>query len=221
MRAGRVSIRRAAVEELNEVQDGRNSAVLVNAGWRFTLSPRVVLNQHLALGVNDYSNVNAAGGDLDRGVDATSRGGPISPRSARVRLTLEGGAQAQWQHRDLTGRFLPDRAPAVTTESYDDDMTMASVYAQARWSPSARFTVTPGARVDGSSSFDSTASPWVLADVKLGSSFTLRGGAGIHHQVPGFEEAFGLRRGRRSCPNAPSTPTSGSSRRWAPMPAGR
>ena len=40
-----------------------------------------------------------------------------------------------------------------------------------------------------------TASPWVLAEVKLGSSFTLRGGAGIHRQVPGFEETFGLRQG--------------------------
>ena len=185
----------SAVEELNEVQDGRNSAVLVNAGWRFTLSPRVVLNQHLALGVNDYSNVNAAGGDLDRGSgrDVTWRADLVAIRSST--LTLEGGAQAQWQHRDLTGRFLPDRAPAVTTESYDDDMTLASAYAQARWSPSARFTVTPGARVDGSSSFDTTASPWVVAEVKLGSSFTLRGGAGIHHQVPGFEETFGLRQG--------------------------
>lgn len=66
--------------------------------------------------------------------------------------------------------------------------------------PGARFTVTPGARVDWSSTFDTTASPWVLADVKLGSSFTLRGGAGIHHQVPGFEETFGLRQGSALVP---------------------
>ena len=116
----------SSVDELNEVQDGRNSAVLVNAGWRFTLSPRVVLNQHLALGVNDYSNVNAAGGELDRGSgrDVTWRADLVAVRSST--LTLEGGAQAQWQHRDPTGRFLPDRAPAVTTESYDNDMTLAS-----------------------------------------------------------------------------------------------
>ena len=98
----------STVEQLNEVQDGRNSAVLVNGGWRFTLSPRVVLNQHLALGVNDYSNVNAAGGELDRGSgrDVTWRADLAAIRSST--LTLEGGAQAQWQHRDLY-ESLPSR----------------------------------------------------------------------------------------------------------------
>jgi hypothetical protein len=190
----------STVEQVNQVHDGRNSAVLVNGGWRFTLSPRVVLTQRLALGVNDYSNVNAAGGEQDRGSgrDLTWRADVAAIRSDS--LTIEGGAQAQWQHRALTGRFFPDRAAAVTTEHYDDELAMASAYAQARWSPGARFTVTPGGRVDRSSAFDTTASPWLLADVKLGSSFTLRGGAGLHHQVPGFEETFGLRRGSALVP---------------------
>ena len=90
---------------------GRRTAatapVLVNAGWRFTLSPRVVLNQHLALGVNDYSNVNAAGGELDRGSgrDVTWRADLVAVRSST--LTFEAGAQAQWQHRDSRDGSFP------------------------------------------------------------------------------------------------------------------
>lgn len=125
----------STVEELNEVHDGRNSAVLVNGSWRFTLSPRVVLTQRLALGVNDCSNVNAAGGEQDRGSgnDVTWRADVAAIRSDA--LTIEGGAQAQWQRRALTGRFFPDRALAVTTEHYDDERRLASAYAQARWCP--------------------------------------------------------------------------------------
>ena len=36
----------------------------------------------------------------------------------------------------------------------------------------------------------------------------LRGGTGIHRQLPGFEEAVGLRQGRRCSPSGPSMPIS-------------
>ena len=34
-----------SIDDVNEVQDGRNSAALVNAGWRFTISPSLLLTQ--------------------------------------------------------------------------------------------------------------------------------------------------------------------------------
>ena len=206
-RAGRVSIRRASRRRARTRSgDGRNSAVLVNAGWRFTLvAPRSSSPSTWRSGSNDYTNVNAAGGELDRGRgrDVTWRADFVAIRSST--LTFEGGAQVQWQHRDLTGRFLPDRAPAVTTESYDDDMTLASAYAQARWSPSARFTRHAGrASIDGSSSFDTTASPWVLAEVRLGSiASTARRRRHLIVRCPASRRPSACGRGRRSCPSAP------------------
>ena len=64
--------------------------------------------------LNDYSNVNAAGGEHRiAGADATSRGGPTVAAIRSTALTLEGGAQVQWQHRDLIGRSpaRPGSAP--------------------------------------------------------------------------------------------------------------
>ena len=58
-------------------------------------------------------------------------------------------------------------------------------------------------------------------EVKIGSSFTLRGGAGIIIRCPASRKPSACGRGRTSCPSAPSTPISVSSRRWAPMRGGR
>ncbi len=51
----------------DDPQDARNRSVLGVLTWRSTLSPRFLLTQRAALGVNDYRNTNLAGVELARG----------------------------------------------------------------------------------------------------------------------------------------------------------
>ena len=96
----------AEPDELNTVSDGRNQAALVNAGWRFTASPSFVVTQRLAVGTQKFKNTN---GD---GLRAGPRRRPRHHLAGRLRrdgpasLTFEGGAQVQWQHRELFERQL-------------------------------------------------------------------------------------------------------------------
>jgi TonB-dependent receptor-like protein/carboxypeptidase family protein len=183
-------------DEINEVQDGRNSAELVEAGWRFSASRSFLVTQRLAFAANQFSNTNPAGVDLARGdgQDATWRAdlaaGPYKS------VNVEAGAQVLWQQRASTeGVFDRSRVEPTIEQFYDASATIASAYGQIRWSPWPRLTLTPGARVDRSSYWGTTGSPWVLIESRLSSSLRLRAGAGIYRQFPGFEESFGVRAG--------------------------
>jgi hypothetical protein len=186
----------ATLEEVNEVHDGRNSAELLTAAWRFTASRSLLLTQRVAFGANQYANTNAAGGDLDRGGgrDVTWRADVVAGGSAS--LGLDAGGQVQWQQRDVVRQTFEARSGgAEIIDAYDDATTIGSAYAQVRWSPAARLTVTPGVRVDRDSRSEATVSPWVMADLKLGHGFTIRGGTGVYRQYPGIPETSGMRAG--------------------------
>ena len=183
-------------DDINEVQDGRNSAELVEAGWRFSASRSFLVTQRLAFAANQFSNTNPAGVDLARGdgQDATWRADLVAGPYKSV--NFEAGAQVLWQQRASTESvFDRSRVEPTIEQSYDASATIASAYGQVRWSPWPRLTVTPGARVDRSSYWGTTGSPWLLIESRLSSSLRLRAGAGIYRQFPGFEESFGFRAG--------------------------
>ena len=183
-------------DEINEVQDGRNSAELVEAGWRFSASRSFLVTQRLAFAANQFSNTNPAGVDLARGdgQDATWRADLVAGPYKSV--NFEAGAQVLWQQRASTESvFDRSRVEPTIEQSYDASATIASAYGQIRWSPWPRLTLTPGARVDRSSYWGTTGSPWVLIESRLSSSLRLRAGAGIYRQFPGFEESYGFRAG--------------------------
>jgi TonB-dependent receptor-like protein/carboxypeptidase family protein len=210
-----------APDDINEVQDGRNSAELVDAGWRFNASRSFLMTQRLAFAANQFSNTNPAAVDLARGdgQDATWRADVVAGPYKTV--NFEGGAQVLWQQRASTeGVFDRSRVEPTIVQSYDASATIASAYGQIRWSLSPRLTLTPGARVDRSSYWGTTGSPWVLVESRLSSSLRLRAGAGIYRQFPGFEESFGLRAGSDLVPeravhvDVGIEQTVGSSARW-------
>ena len=183
-------------DEINEVQDGRNSAALLEAGWRFSASRSFLVTQRLAFAANQFSNTNPASVDLARGdgQDATWRADLVAGPYKSV--NFEAGAQVLWQQRASTESvFDRSRVEPTIEQSYDASATIASAYGQIRWSPWPRLTLTPGARVDRSSYWGTTGSPWVLIESRLSSSLRLRAGAGIYRQFPGFEESFGFRAG--------------------------
>jgi hypothetical protein len=179
--------------EQNVVNDGRNHATLINAGWRFTASPSFLITQRVAVATQTFRNISGTGFQLGRGAgrDLTWRAdfnatGPAS-------LTFEGGAQIQQQHREFLEQQLGPRAIPLLVKSYDDDAQLASGYLTAGWSRGTRLAVSAGARLDRwSLTDDVAASPWMQAEMRLGPSMKLRGGAGIYRQFPGFEEAAGL-----------------------------
>lgn len=182
--------------DLNDLKDGRNAAQLVNVGWRFTGSPSLVATQRVAVALNQYSNTTTDGFELDRGTgrDVTwradlSAGGPGA-------LTIEGGAQLQWQSRQSNSQFRTGRQPNVLPfrlQFYDEGALFSSAYAQTRWSSGSRVSIAPGARVDRwSLTGETTASPWAVGEIRLSTSLKLRAGAGIHRQFPGFEQLAGL-----------------------------
>jgi len=183
-------------DDINEVQDGRNSAELLEAGWRFSASRSFLVTQRLAFAANQFSNTNPAGVDLadGDGQDATWRADLVAGPYRSV--NFEAGAQVLWQQRASTeGVFDRSRVEPTIVQAYDASATIASAYGQVRWSLGPRVTLAPGARVDRSSYWGTTGSPWVLLESRLSSSLRLRAGAGIYRQFPGFEESFGLRAG--------------------------
>ena len=173
----------------DEVTDGRNASQAVNLAWRFTPSERVVITQRAGLAFNQFENINLRGarlGDGD-GRDLTWRADVTAVRSTRT--SIEAGGQVQWLQRrsdlvDLSG--APFALAGGRTRH-------SGAYGQLVWSPSARLTLIPGARVDHwSLTADTAASPWIQAAYKLSSSVTLRGGAGIYRQFPGIDVATGV-----------------------------
>lgn len=171
-----------------EVTDGRNVAELLNVGWRFTPSASFALTQRFAVAANQFANMNPDGIRLGEGGgrDVTWRADFTAERSPS--LSIEGGGQVQWlQRRDARGRS--DVSPMTF---YDGSTTHTSGYAQVLWSPTPRFTVIPGARVDRwSLTSGAGVSPWLQFAWKLTPSFTLRAGTGIHRQFPGIDVVTG------------------------------
>jgi outer membrane cobalamin receptor len=166
-----------------EVTDGRNHAVLVNAGWRFAPSNRLSLTQRVAVATNRFSNENLNGEVLGDGggSDVTWRADIVALRSRAV--TFEGGGQVQRQARHENFGVLG--GPVVPV--FDGTTLHSSAYGQVVWSPTPALTVTPGGRIDYWSLTSATAgSPWVQASWKVSPSWTLRGGTGIYRQFPGI-----------------------------------
>lgn len=222
--AGRSRLdQKTTLEELNEVHDGRNSAVMVNAGWRYARSPSLLLTQRVAFAINEFSNTNAAGDDLNRGSgrDVTWLASVIASPSALV--GIEAGAQVQWQQRDLVDRLFETSVRSRTVDTFDASVTRTSAYVQTRWTPAgalSRLTITPGVRVDQSSIWSTTGSPWVLGELRITRSLRVRGGGGVYRQVPGVEQSAGSRGGLDLVPERAVhadigvEQTIGSSARW-------
>jgi hypothetical protein len=188
--AGRSRLDERDADDVDDVKDGRNASQVLIGAWRFTPSPSFVLTERVAVAANQYSAANVFGDDLDRGEgrEATWRTDIAATLSPAV--TLEGGSQIQWQQREVETQLVASLGDEQLFDSYDADGVLSSGFAQIRWSPSSRSSMTAGARVDHWSLTSQTgASPWVQAEVRLGRGFKLRGGSGIHRQFPGFDEA--------------------------------
>ena len=181
--------------EVNEIADGRNSSQMVNASWRYTRSPSFVLTQHMALALNQFSNTNGVGFDLGYGGgrDVTWRGDFVARASAP--LSVEGGAQLQWQQRDGTElEVVGPQGATLASQAFDDDALLSTAYGQVRWSPGQRGAVVTGALLNRwSLGADTLVSPWIQGELAAFGSVKLRAAAGVHQQFPRIDQSVGLR----------------------------
>jgi len=191
------------------LREATNRSAVGVATWRYLPSASVSVTQRVAVAANMFHNASRDGAELDGGdgrdlvyrVDvslapaAASAGSAAGPQPAASGVSLvELGGELRRQNaagheqRLTSGRFQ-------TREDFDSGASVASAYAQVRLAPAAgRWSLTPGLRVDRHALVErTTASPWVQALVPISGAVTLRAGAGVHHQEPGFAEILGSR----------------------------
>jgi hypothetical protein len=162
--------------------------------WRYTPGPRVTWTQRVGVTGGAFSNRSLARVVLDEG-----RSTDISARSDAVivvhpSLIVEAGGSAHWQDERVTKRRVvnPTRPPDIREDAALESRWMGG-YALARWTLPRGAMVGAGARVDHwDGTGETTASPWLNAQVRLGA-FDVVSGTGVFHQFPGFNAISGLR----------------------------
>lgn len=168
---------------------GRNSSAVAIAGWRVVSLKGSFAIRALAA-TNEFDNTDDADVVVDDGYDREGAVRVDAAVPAGRGLHLEAGANADWtsegrvRQRFTGGRYRP-------INDYEGDAVRVGGYAQARFN-AGRFTLVPGVRADHSTlTDDSTFSPWVQAQAALPWSVSLRAGAGVYQQFPGFEQVIG------------------------------
>ncbi|MBK5296940.1 MAG: TonB-dependent receptor, partial [Vicinamibacteria bacterium] len=162
--------------------------------WRYVPGPRVSWTQRVGVTGGEFSNRSLARVVLDEG-----RSTDVSVRSdaafaVRPSLTVEAGGSVHWQDERVTKRRVvnPTRPPDIREDAVLDSRWVGG-YALARWTLPRGGILGAGARVDHwDGTGETTASPWVNAQVRVGP-LDLIGGTGLFHQFPGFNAITGLR----------------------------
>ncbi len=196
----------AGASQFNEKPDnlGTNDEADINGHtwlsaltWRYTPSARfAVTHKAYATGLT-FLNRNRTGGVLDTSSSADLGWRADATAALRPGVLFEFGADAQHlaaRHRH--DRALNDGTELTTLADYNRTGRAFSGYVQAAVTPLSRVTITPGVRGDyWGPTTESTASPWILADVALTSTTHLRGGTGVYRQFADFEQIAGLQGG--------------------------
>src|SRR5262245_29291847 len=174
----------------NDLEHGSNDSLIGSIHWRFTPSASFTTTQQIYVVHADYRNLVYDGRTREEGSDRdlTWRGSASwNPRSGHL---VEFGAQAQ----SVNARRV-DRAFTATSEQLlvdtARDTASAAGWAQYRWTPSPRLTVTPGVRFEHWQLYDqSKASPWLLMEYEVAPGTRVRASGAIQHQSPTIDYAI-------------------------------
>jgi hypothetical protein len=217
MIAGRSELREEEPDpSVNELASGTTRSAIANLQYRVTPSATFAVTQQLYVVRSDFNNRVHDGRSRDEGgdTDVTWRGGAgWSPRPAHF---IEFGAQAQ--RLDAT-RINRRFSPTTETELLNADLATwsAAAFAQYRWTPSARFAVTPGVRVERWDLIGAAkASPWLLTEYELGAGYRARLGASIQHQSPTLDQGLSTLPETQLVPERSATMEAGIERRIGP-----
>jgi hypothetical protein len=176
--------------DVNTLDHAASTTLIGNVQWRFTPSAKFTTMQQVYLLNSEYGNQVVDGRMREEGTDRdlTWRGSATwNPSAGHI---IEFGAQA----RTLDATRIDRRLTRTTTELLFDesgDEWSAAGWAQYRWTPSERLTITPGVRYEHWQLFDqSKASPWLLTEFEVRSGTRLRFGGGIQYQAATLENSF-------------------------------
>jgi hypothetical protein len=174
----------------NELVSAESRTFIGNLQWRFTPSSRFSLSQQLYAVKADYANRVIDGRSREEGddLDVTWRGGADWMPAPAHRL--EFGAQAQSLDALRIERAF---APTSTTTFVNADVSAwtAAGWAQYRWTPNARLSVSPGVRVERWDLVNATkASPWLLTEYEIRPGLRARMSAGVQYQAPSIDQAL-------------------------------
>lgn len=188
--AGRSSLEERDPDlDVDERFIARNASIIAMPGWR-RLTPRTSLSVRTMTALNFFRNTTPEGVRLDEGEDVQAAWRVDGSYAASHSVFFEGAVDADWtrqersRQRSIAGRYR-------TINDFRADGTRRGAYGQVRLSAGS-LTLVPGARLDHwTVTGDTTASPWGQAQLGLPAGFTLRAGAGIYQQFPGFEQVIG------------------------------
>lgn len=189
---------RSVLRELEEPPDANtldpatSTTYIGNLQWRFTPSPRLAITQQAYVLQSKYRNQVFDGRTREEGDDGdfTWRGGAEwNPGAGHL---VEFGGQAQRLEANRIDRRFTAQAEFLVQDSSGEAWSTAG-WGQYRWTPSARFSITPGVRVDRWGLIDHVrASPWLLSEFGITSGLRARVGASLQHQAPGLDHTFYL-----------------------------
>ena len=176
--------------DANTLDPATSTTFIGNLQWRFTPSAKLSLTQQAYVLQSDYRNQVADGRTREEGGDGdfTWRGGAEwNPAAGHL---IEFGLQAQRLDANRIDRRFAGQAEILVQDSSGEAWSSAA-WGQYRWTPSARFSITPGVRIDRWGLIDQArASPWLLSEFAITSSLRARFGASLQHQAPGLDHTF-------------------------------
>src|SRR5687767_145708 len=181
----------------NDRQASTSYAWLHAAGWRYAPGQRFAVTQRLYTTGADYDTRNPFGATLESGrsLDLGWRADASFAPADGWLVEFGGDAQRLTGNSFFTRRLAPG-GEQVTLNAFDERTSAASAYVQTRMAAGRRLAITPGVRLDRwSLQRETTASPWLTADLTLGPRTRLKGGAGIYRQFADLDQVFGLRGG--------------------------
>lgn len=197
----------------NTLDRAVNNTLIGNLQWRYSPSATFSTSQQIYLLNATYRNRVLGGRTREEGGDRdlTWRGSAQwNPKPAHL---IEFGAQAQ----SLNAKRIDRRFTTTIEQLIEDaarDAWSAAGWAQYRWTPSSRISITPGARVEHWQQYDRTkTSPWLLTDfeIRSGTHFKLSGG--IQHQSPTIDNAIFTLANTRLVPERAATVEAGVEQR--------
>ena len=179
---------------LNDPLVATNRGWLGALTWRYTAGPRVTWTQRVGVTGGEFSNRSLARVVLDEGRSTDISARSDSVFAVRPHSLSKPAASAHWQDEQVTKRRVVNPArPPDLREDAALESRWAGGYALARWTLPRGAIVGAGARVDHwDGTGETTASPWVNAQVRIGPVDVV-GGTGLFHQFPGFNAISGLR----------------------------
>lgn len=205
---GNATLQNYNASRTNGLYTASSKSVLASSSWRYT-RPSLVLMQRVSFIANRFNDLGLSSQELGHGyVRALVWRGDTTWLMNKA-WTMAAGAKTESQHETLTERTftlvggLPVQRFVASSVNHT---TLASGWGELSYRTGTH-GLSAGSRVTTDSLSGSTvASPWVLAEQRLGP-FAFRLGGGVSHQFPELELQRAITDRYR---NAPARSTSAS-----------